>query len=382
MPTYNDALTIVETLNSVINQTYDNWELFVSDDGSTDNTSEVVKNFIKQNDEKRIKYFFQENQDQLNAVKNVSDKLDHNSLVLILHSDDILENSNVLRDINSYFEKEKDVVAIIANIPMMDENGNAIGIQKTKRYFRKKYIPALQLLWLGRNLYADTFVAKYNIFSTYIMNNYIDWNMPFWLNYQDNVTMLNVRTVDFPIIRYRVFEGNYINNEIGKLNVINGELRTATNLMKYYNIPFYTLQYILFRIFNKMKLTYIPIYMQKETIKKSKILEFIVGKRFLENNNIFLQNLILFYKNETIRSIKIEQINKDDFLYYGRDMRKFNNDLLNNSLSKIYKQIIDEMREGFTKIVVTNEKDKEKMEIVTKFLCIYPFVDIEINSKT
>lgn len=377
MPTYNDAETITETLNSVISQSYQNWELIISDDGSTDNTKETIDKFIKKHKEKRIKYYYQENQDQLNAIKNVSDKIEKDSLILILHSDDILENNNVLNDINDYF-KQNNVDAIIADLPTMNEEGKITATQKTKKYKNRKYIPALQLLWLGRNLYADTFVAKEKIFKDSIMEYYIDWNTPFWLSYESKVKMLKVNKVSFPIIRYRIFEGNYINNEIGKLNVINGELRTATNLMKYYNIPLYKEQYIIFRIFNKLKLNYIPLYQNKETKNKAEIIEFIIKKRFTDVNNKFLCNLIKFYQKSRNRSITINKIDNNDFIYYGRDMRKFNNDLLNNRLSKVYDTIINEMKDGFYKIVVNSEEDKEKVIIASKFLCIYPFIIIEI----
>ena len=67
MPTYNDKDSIVETFDSVINQTYTNWELIIIDDGSTDNTEEVIKNYIEKHSLKdKIKYFYQENKDQLN----------------------------------------------------------------------------------------------------------------------------------------------------------------------------------------------------------------------------------------------------------------------------------------------------------------------------
>jgi len=42
MPTYNDSDSIVETLDSLKNQTYNNWELIIIDDGSSDNTKEIV----------------------------------------------------------------------------------------------------------------------------------------------------------------------------------------------------------------------------------------------------------------------------------------------------------------------------------------------------
>ena len=45
MPCYNGSKYIVEAINSVINQTYKNWELLVIDDSSTDNSCEIVEEF-------------------------------------------------------------------------------------------------------------------------------------------------------------------------------------------------------------------------------------------------------------------------------------------------------------------------------------------------
>lgn len=53
MPSYNTALYIKETIQSVLNQTYKNWELFIVDDCSTDDTDHVVQQFL---DDKRIHY--------------------------------------------------------------------------------------------------------------------------------------------------------------------------------------------------------------------------------------------------------------------------------------------------------------------------------------
>ena len=53
MPTYNRAFLIGEAIQSIIEQSYQNWELLVCDDGSTDNTESVVNQF----DDRRIQYF-------------------------------------------------------------------------------------------------------------------------------------------------------------------------------------------------------------------------------------------------------------------------------------------------------------------------------------
>lgn len=381
-PTYNDASTIKETISSVLNQTYTNWELIISNDGSTDNTEKIVQDIIKKNPKKEIKYYYEENADQLNAILNVSKYISEDSYILILHSDDLLASSTTLETINNYFSDNK-ADAIIANLPLIDELGNPKGYQKTKKYHIKSWIPPLQCLWLGRNLYADTFVAPYPIFMKYIKENYLTWNMPFWLSYNEKVKMLNVQTVNFPIIKYRVFDGNYINNEIGKLNVINGELRTAVNLLKYYHLPCYRLQYNIFRLLNKLHLTYRPFYQEKQSPDIANIIPFIISKRFtneeVTTKYLFLNNLIKFYQNYNQREIKITSISPQDFIYYGKDMHKFNKDMLSNNISPIYNQILTEMAQGFRTIIVQNEKDKETITIVTKFLCIYPFIDIKIK---
>ena len=57
IPTYNRANIIINTIKSVLSQTYQNFEILVIDDGSTDNTKEVVLGIS----DNRIKYFYQEN---------------------------------------------------------------------------------------------------------------------------------------------------------------------------------------------------------------------------------------------------------------------------------------------------------------------------------
>lgn len=58
-PAYNAALYIGQTIESVIAQTFNNWELILVDDGSTDNTAEVVKMYTDL--DPRIKYYYQQN---------------------------------------------------------------------------------------------------------------------------------------------------------------------------------------------------------------------------------------------------------------------------------------------------------------------------------
>ena len=59
MPSYNQGLYLSEALESVLAQTYTNWECIIVDDGSKDNTPEVSKAYCAK--DSRIQYIYQDN---------------------------------------------------------------------------------------------------------------------------------------------------------------------------------------------------------------------------------------------------------------------------------------------------------------------------------
>ena len=67
IPTYNRSSFIGQTITDVINQTYTDWELIIIDDGSTDDTKEVVAQFINN---PKIIYLYQENAERSEARNN------------------------------------------------------------------------------------------------------------------------------------------------------------------------------------------------------------------------------------------------------------------------------------------------------------------------
>jgi glycosyltransferase involved in cell wall biosynthesis len=85
-PAFNSAEYIRETINSVLSQTYQDWEWIVLDDGSTDSTGEIVRSF-KDN---RIKYIFQEHEgiDGLTKTYNKALSLCNGNFIAFLDHDD------------------------------------------------------------------------------------------------------------------------------------------------------------------------------------------------------------------------------------------------------------------------------------------------------
>ena len=85
MPTYNRAGFIMETIESIRQQTYKNWELIIADDGSEDETKFLVENL----DDPRIFYLEFEHCGMGSRMKNLALKQSSGELVAFIDSDDL-----------------------------------------------------------------------------------------------------------------------------------------------------------------------------------------------------------------------------------------------------------------------------------------------------
>lgn len=85
MPSWNTERFIAETIQSVIDQTYTNWELIIVDDCSSDNTDEVVASFK----DKRIKYLHNEKNSGAALTRNKALREAKGEWIAFLDSDDL-----------------------------------------------------------------------------------------------------------------------------------------------------------------------------------------------------------------------------------------------------------------------------------------------------
>lgn len=86
IPAYNAGNFLAETIESVIAQTYSNWELIIIDDGSVDETASVVNGYT--NKDERIKYFFQTNQ-KMASARNAGIKRAKGEYIAFLDADNL-----------------------------------------------------------------------------------------------------------------------------------------------------------------------------------------------------------------------------------------------------------------------------------------------------
>ncbi|MCK4585931.1 MAG: glycosyltransferase [Gammaproteobacteria bacterium] len=83
IPTYNRSVLVQHAIDSILNQTYKNIEIIVIDDGSTDNTEEVLRHYGK-----KIKYIKQKNQG-VNASRNIALSMCSGKYIALLDNDDL-----------------------------------------------------------------------------------------------------------------------------------------------------------------------------------------------------------------------------------------------------------------------------------------------------
>lgn len=107
MPAYNTEKYIGESIQSVVNQTYPNWELFVVDDGSTDKTADIIHAFAARDN--RVKYLFQQNGRQAKA-RNRAIENSRGSLIAFLDADDLWLPEKLERQLQALEATKADVI--------------------------------------------------------------------------------------------------------------------------------------------------------------------------------------------------------------------------------------------------------------------------------
>ena len=112
MPSYNTGKFIKETINSVLNQTYNNWELIIVDDCSTDDTEEIV-NAIKDN---RIKFLKNSTNSGAAISRNKAIKEAKGKWIAFLDSDDLWKSEKLTKQIK--FMKENDILCVFHYVPL------------------------------------------------------------------------------------------------------------------------------------------------------------------------------------------------------------------------------------------------------------------------
>lgn len=120
IPTFNREKFIGAAIESILEQTYQDFEIIVVDDGSTDGTADIVKLFPTD----KLKYIYQMNHGRSNA-RNHALKIATGRYITFLDSDDLYLPNKLELQVG-YLDTHPDVGMVYTSAYCMDENGNSI----------------------------------------------------------------------------------------------------------------------------------------------------------------------------------------------------------------------------------------------------------------
>ncbi|QUB95284.1 glycosyltransferase family 2 protein [Leptotrichia sp. oral taxon 218] len=140
MATYNGEKYLSEQIDSIINQTYQGWNLLIRDDGSTDSTMEIIESYQKK--DTRIK-ILKDNKGNLGIVKNFEEllKISKAKLIMFSDQDDIWKKEKILRYLERLekikeFKNEK--IMIHSNSNLYREKNQKLNLFISDKFLEQK----------------------------------------------------------------------------------------------------------------------------------------------------------------------------------------------------------------------------------------------------
>ena len=138
IPTYNRAHLIGETLNSLLAQTYKDWECIIVDDGSTDDTNNVVEEYVAQDNRFIFVYRPRDRRKGANACRNYGFEMSNGEYINWFDSDDIMLPNFLLEKVDAIQHYDSDYI-ISKTFDFNHPNSGEIVGYNSKYYLFEKY---------------------------------------------------------------------------------------------------------------------------------------------------------------------------------------------------------------------------------------------------
>ena len=136
IPTYNRAYLIGRAIKSVLNQTYQDFEIIVVDDGSTDNTEKVVKSF----NNAKISYIRHEKNRGEAAARNTGIKAAKNEYIAFQDSDDESFSQRLEKQVIIFEEESQKIGLVYSDMISIDEKGKKHYVKPAEFTPKDKFI--------------------------------------------------------------------------------------------------------------------------------------------------------------------------------------------------------------------------------------------------
>jgi len=178
IPSYNHAIYLPETLDSVLSQTYTNWECIIVNDGSSDNTEEIARQYCKK--DARFKYIYQKNSGPATA-RNTGIINSKGKFILPLDSDDLI-SKDYLTEAVGIFEANPATKLVCCEVELFGEaSGDASVLWKLPKY---SFDELLFICMIFTAMYKRSDYDKTSGYNQNMKEGMEDWD--FWLSLLTN----------------------------------------------------------------------------------------------------------------------------------------------------------------------------------------------------
>lgn len=299
IPVYNKESYIDKCLTSVNNQTYEKIEIIIINDGSTDNSDSIIKNWISK--DSRIRYFKQENQGVAKA-RNMGLEYATGEYIFFLDADDYLIEDAIYCFVNNLNNVEADI--IIGNYYEYKQKLYKKSSHETRLYMPKELNQLDTIIDMfidngramamaGNKLYKADFLKKISIeFKKNIISEDRLFNLMCYVN-NPSILLIEEYTYVYNIIedsRSRKVNPNYYRESISLFFLFHKYLSSNSKLKDYQNLLKLILVYDLYKIINHtFENSKTPIKDTNNIIKK------------MRNNKLIFSTVLGVYSDKDIK---------------------------------------------------------------------------------
>lgn len=230
MPVYNTGSFLVDAIESILNQTYKNFEFIIINDASTDNSLKIIKKYAEI--DKRIKII--NNKKRLGLAKSLNKgiKISKGEFIARMDSDDVSFKNRLEKQIK-YLKRDQNLIAVGSQVKIIDNLGKIIGKKqlptdyKSIKNFAFKFNPVSHpTLVIKREKLPKDFV-----FYDQKSEGAEDLNILFKL-----INYGKVENLKDYLLKYRIHGNNFSFNKIKKI-FLQALLTRINAILKYHYIP-------------------------------------------------------------------------------------------------------------------------------------------------
>ncbi len=336
IPAYNAEKYIDECLTSIIKQTYKNFEIIIVNDGSTDKTLEIVKQY--ENKHKNITVLNIKNHGQ-GYARNLALKKATGEYIMFIDADDFIEPVTFEVAINKIVLENSDFVYF--DWKYYSDNAKKISYVSDESFFDKKYLEGndclnllgIQHYFCVNKLYRNAFLKNNKI---YYGENYIYEDFVFWT--RSVIKAKKISIIHSPLYTVRVNDNSTTKTNLNSNKHIRGVLKAYDeSLVLFKNVPQEYKNLFLSYILKKFLLYYNTRVSTK--YKKNAFEEFYDR-----------------YKNHNIYNLNM----KSRYFKLGKKMKFFNGKIRFRLFLDLYS-----MGQKIKSIII---KQKSNLKIIYKFL--------------